>query len=129
MMLACEKNKRRPNPAFAGWPDLPTMKTKISDFIIGAIVSTLAIGTLALFLMRGDDCQDKARDFVRTSPLVTAKAGKVVSIGTSSWLSGQAAAKAGQRTFYFLVKGERAAANAIVSADRASCTSRLESIN
>lgn len=70
-----------------------------------------------------------ARDFVRTAPAVTAKAGKVVSVGTSSWLGGQAAARAGERSFYLLVKGERGTANAVVSADRASCTCRIESIN
>lgn len=105
------------------------MDTKISDFATGAIVITLAIATVAYFLMRGDDCLDKARDFVSTAPAVTAKAGKVISVGTSSWLSGQAASQAGARSFYFLVKGERATANALVSADRASCTCRLESIN
>ena len=105
------------------------MNTKISDFAIGAIATTLAIAIVAYFLMRGDDCLDKARDFVSTAPSVTVKAGKVISIGTSSWLSGQAAARAGERSFYFLVKGERATANAIVSADRATCICRLESIN
>jgi hypothetical protein len=105
------------------------MSTKISDFATGAIVIALAVVAVAYFLMRGDDCLDKARDFVRTAPAVTAKAGKVTSVGTSSWLSGQAAARAGERSFYFLVKGERATANAIVSADRATCTCRLESIN
>ena len=105
------------------------MTTKISDIAIGAIVITLAIATVAYFLMRGDDCLDKARDFVRTAPSVTAKAGKIIAVGTSSWLSGQTAAKAGERSFYFLIKGERATANAIVSADRATCTCRLESIN
>ena len=105
------------------------MNTKISNFAIGAIVITLAIATVAYFLMRQDACLDKARDFVRTAPAVTGKAGKVISIGTSSWLSGQAAARAGGRSFFFLIKGERATANAIVSADRATCTCRLESIN
>jgi hypothetical protein len=105
------------------------MNTKISDFAIGAIAITLAIATVAYSFMRGDDCLDKARDFVSTPPSVTAKAGKVISVGTSSWLSGQAAARAGERSFYFLIKGERATANAIVSADRATCTCRLESIN
>jgi hypothetical protein len=105
------------------------MNTKFSDSVIGTIVITLAISAVASFLMRGDDCLDKARDFVRTAPEVTAKAGKVTSIGTSTWLSGQAASKAGERSFYFLVKGELATANAIVSADRATCTCRLGSIN
>ena len=105
------------------------MNTKISDLAIGAIVITLAIASVAYFLMRKDDCLEKARDFVGTAPAVTAKAGKVISVGTSSWLSGQAAAHAGERSFYFLVKGERATANAIVSADRATCVCRLESIN
>ena len=105
------------------------MTTKISDFAIGAMVVTLAIATVAYFLLRGDACQDKARDFVSTAPSVVDKAGKIISVGTSSWLSGQTAAKAGERSFYFLIKGERATANAIVSADRATCTCRLESIN
>lgn len=105
------------------------MNTRISDFAIGAIVIALAIATVAYFLIRSDDCLDKAREFVSAAPAVTAKAGKVISAGTSSWLSGQAAATAGERSFYFLVKGERATANAIVSADRATCTCRLESIN
>ncbi len=105
------------------------MTTKISDFAIGAVGITLTIATVAYLLMRGDDCLDKARSFVSTAPAVTGKAGKVTSVGTSSWLSGQAAAKAGERSFYFLVKGERATANAIVSADRATCTCRLESVN
>lgn len=105
------------------------MNTNISNFAIGAIVITLTIATVAYFLTRRDACLEKARAFVSTAPAVTAKAGKVISVGTSSWLSGQAAAKAGGRSFYFLVKGERATANAIVSADRATCTCRLESIN
>jgi len=105
------------------------MNIKMSNFAIGVIVITLAISTVAYFLMRRDACLDKARDFVSTAPEVTAKAGKVVSVGTSSWLGGQAAAKAGGRSFYFLVKGERATANAVVSADRATCACRLESIN
>ena len=105
------------------------MTTKMSDIAIGAIVVTLAIATVAYFLMCGDACLDKARAFVSTAPSVTAKAGKIISVGTSSWLSGQTAAKAGERSFYFLIKGERATANAIVSADRATCTCRLESIN
>lgn len=105
------------------------MNTKISDIAIGAVVITLAAATVTYFLARGDDCEDKARDFVSTAPSVIAKAGKIVSVGTSSWLSGQTAAKAGQRSFYFLIKGERATANAIVSAERATCTCRLESMN
>lgn len=102
------------------------MKTKISDIAIGAIVISALISAVAYFLMRGDDCLDKARDFVSTAPAVTAKAGKILSVGTSSWLSGQTVAKAGQRSFYFLVKGERDSVNAMVSADRATCTCRLE---
>lgn len=105
------------------------MNSKISDSAIGAMVIGLVIAIVAYSLMRSDDCLDKARDFVSTAPAVTAKAGKIMSVGTSSWLSGQTAAKAGQRSFYFLVKGERASANAIVSADRANCTCRLESVN
>ena len=105
------------------------MNIKISDFAIGGIVITLTIAALAYLLLRSDDCADKARNFVSTVPEVTAKAGKVISIGTSSWLSGQTAAKVGERSFYFLIKGERATANAIVSADRTTCTCRLESIN
>lgn len=105
------------------------MNTSISDATAGAIVIIVAVGTVAYFLLRGDDCLDKARAFVRTAPAVTAKAGKVISVGTSSWLGGQASAKAGERAFYLLVKGERGTANAVVSADRASCTCRLESIN
>ena len=105
------------------------MNTKISDLAIGAIAITLCLATFAYFLMRGDDCLDKARAFVSTAPAVTAKAGTVISAGTSSWLGGQAAAKAGERSFYFLVKGEQATANAIVSADRATCTCRMESVN
>ncbi len=105
------------------------MNTKPGDFAIGALIISLAIATVAYLLMRGDDCLDKARAFVSTAPEVSARAGKVISVGTSSWLSGQTAAKAGERSFYFLVKGERATANAIVSADRASCTCRIESIN
>ncbi len=105
------------------------MSNKISDFVIGAFVITIAIGTVAYFLMRGDDCLEKARAFVRTAPGVTARAGKPISVGTSSWLSGQAAAKDGERVFYFLIKGDRATTNAIVSADRTTCTCRLESVN
>jgi hypothetical protein len=103
--------------------------TKMSDSVIGAIVLTLAIATVAYFLTRRDVCLDKARNFVMTAPSVTARAGKIISVGTSSWLSGQAAAKAGERSFYFLIKGEQASANANVSADRATCTCRLESIH
>lgn len=100
------------------------MNTKFSDFATGAIVITFAVVTVAYFLLCGDDCLDRARDFVSTALAVTAKAGKVTSVGTSSLLSGQAAAKAkaGERSFDFLVKGERATANAIVSADRITCT-------
>jgi hypothetical protein len=105
------------------------MSTRISDIAIGALVITLAISTVAYFLMRGDDCLEKARDFVGTAPSVISKAGKIMSVGTSSWLSVQTAANDGQRSFYFLVKGERGAANVIVRADRATCTCRLESVN
>lgn len=105
------------------------MSAKISDFAIGAVVITLAIGTLAYFLLRGDACLDKARAFVSTAPAVTAKVGPVKSASTSSWLSGQATARKGERAFYFLVKGEHSTASAIVSADRATCTCRLESVN
>ena len=105
------------------------MSTKISDTAIGVIVITLTIATVGYFLTRGDDCLDKARAFVSTAPAVTGKAGKVISAGTSTWLSGQAAAKVGERSYYFLVKGERGTANAIVSADRATCTCRMESVN
>lgn len=104
------------------------MNTKISDVAIGAMVIATAVATVAYFLLRGDDCLDKARNFVATAPAVTAKAGKILSVGTSSWLSGQTAAKSGERSFYFLVKGERATANAIVSADRATCSCRLDSV-
>lgn len=105
------------------------MTSKISDIAIGAIVVTLAIVSVAYFVLRGDGCLDKARAFVSTAPALNAKAGKIISVGTSSWLSGQTVAKAGERSFYFLIKGERATANAVVSADRATCTCRLESIN
>ena len=105
------------------------MNSKFSDIAIGAIVVTSAIAVIAYFLTRGDDCLDKARDFVSTAPAVIDKAGKITSIGTSSWLSGQAAAEAGERSFYFLVKGQRSTARAIVSADRATCTCKLKSIN
>lgn len=104
------------------------MSTKTSDFAIGAVVILLAVAGTAYVFMRGDDCLDKARGFVRTAPAVTAKAGKILSVGTSTWLSGQAASKPGERSFYFLLKGERATANAIVSTDHADCTCRLESI-
>lgn len=105
------------------------MQTKISDVALGGIVVALAIATVAFFLMRADDCLDQARAFVGAAPSVVAKSGKVTSVGTSSWLSGQTATLSGERSFYFLVKGERGSANAIVIADRASCTCRLESIN
>ena len=105
------------------------MSVHISDFTIGAVVITLVISTIVYFVMRTDDCLEKARAFASTAPAVTAKTGRVLSAGTSSWLSGQAAARPGQRSFYFLLKGERASANAVVSADRASCTCRLESVN
>ena len=105
------------------------MNTKISDIAIGAIVVTLALVTIAYFLLRQDECLNKASAFVRSAPAVSAKAGKVVSVGTSSWLSGQTVAKAAERSFYFLVKGELTTANVIVSADRATCTCRLVSIN
>ncbi len=61
----------------------------------------------------------KARNFVSTAPEVTAKVGKVISVGTSSWISGQAAAQAGERSIYTLVNFERAAAKAQLSADGA----------
>jgi hypothetical protein len=104
------------------------MISRMSDLAVGAIVITLAIATVTYFLGREDDCLEKARAFVNIAPAVTAKTGKVISVGTSSWLSGQAATKGGERSFYFLVKGGRATANAIVSADLATCTCRLESI-
>ena len=105
------------------------MSTASSDIAIGAVVIALAIGAVAYFLTRSDECLEKARAFVTTSPAVTAKTGRVTSAGTSSWLSGQAASKNGERSFYFLVKGERGTANAVVSADRAGCTCKLESVN
>ena len=105
------------------------MNSKISDVAIGAVVIAAVLATVAYFLLRDDECLEKARAFVRTAPAVTAKAGQVTSVGTSSWLGGQTAARAGQRSFYFLVKGERATANAIVSADGATCTCRIESVN
>lgn len=105
------------------------MHTKISDVALGGIVLAVAMATIGFFLLRPDDCLDQARAFVGTAPSVIATAGKVTSVGTSSWLSGQAATKSGERSFYFLVKGEKGSANAIVIADRASCTCRLESIN
>ena len=105
------------------------MSTHFSDFAIGAIVITLTVATVTYFLVRSDDCLDKARDFVSSAPAVTTSTGKVISAGTSSWLSAQAVSKAGERSFFFLVKGERATANVIVSADRATCTCRLESIS
>ena len=104
------------------------MTTKISNFAIGAVVITFVIATVAYSLTRRDDCLDKARDFISTAPAVTDKTGRVTSVGSSSWLSGQAASKVGGRTFYFLIKGERGRANAIVSTERATCTCRLESI-
>jgi hypothetical protein len=103
--------------------------SKNMDLAIGGIVLALAIGTVAYFLMRNDDCLEKARGFAATSPAVTAKAGKILSVRTSSWLSGQTVAKAGQRSFYYLVEGDRATVRVMVSADRASCTCRLESVN
>lgn len=105
------------------------MHTKISDVALGGIVVTLAIAIIAFFFMRPDSCMEKARAFVSSAPAVVAKAGQVTSVGSSSWLSSQTPAQSGERSFYFLVKGERGTANAIVSADRASCTCRLESIN
>jgi hypothetical protein len=105
------------------------MSTKVPDMVTGALVIVLALATLTFFLMRRDDCLEKARDFVSMEPSVTAKTGKISSVGTSTWLSGQTAARAGQRSFYFLIKGERGSANAVVSADRASCTCRLDSVN
>ena len=105
------------------------MKMKVTDFAIGAIVIALVIAAAVYLVKRVDDCRDKATNFVRTAPAVTAKAGKVISAGTSSWLSGQSAARTGERSYYFIIKGERAKLDAIVSADRATCTCRLESIN
>lgn len=105
------------------------MSSKPNDVAIGALVIAVAVGALGYFLTRGDDCSDKARDFAISAPALTARTGKVISVGTSSWLSGQAASKAGERTFYFRVKGERATANAVVSADRATCTCRLEALH
>ena len=104
------------------------MRTNICNFAIGAVVVTFVITAVAYSLTRRDDCLDKARAFVSNAPSITDKTGKVTSVGTSPWLSGQAASRVGERTFYFLLKGERATANAIVSADRATCTCRLESI-
>jgi len=72
--------------------------------------------------------EKKARDFVSISPAVTVKTGKFILAETSSWLGGQAAAKDGERSFCFLVKGERAIANAILSGGRATCTCRMESV-
>lgn len=100
-----------------------------SDFLLGLGILTIAIGALAWFLTRGDACLDKASAFVRTDPAVAAKVGRVTSANTSSWLSGQAATTAGERSFYFLVRGEKGSANAIVNADRASCTCRVVSVN
>jgi hypothetical protein len=105
------------------------MNSRKSDLAVGAIVIALTVATITYFLMRRDDCLEKARGFVNTAPAVNAKTGKVISVGTSSWLSGQAATKGGERSFYFLVKGERGTANAIVSTDLATCTCRLESLN
>lgn len=99
-----------------------------SDFSIGLVVIALSAGTIVYFLTRSDDCLDKARAFVSTAPAVTAKAGRVISASTSEWLSGQARARAGERSFYFLVKGERGTANAVVSADRKTCTCRVTSV-
>ncbi len=105
------------------------MTNNISDIAIGAVVVSCTIATVAYFLMRADDCLDRASAFVSTAPAVSAKAGKIISVGTSSWLSGQTVAKTGERSFYFLIKGDRATANAVVSAGRATCTCRLVSIN
>ncbi|QYF94947.1 hypothetical protein KY495_07185 [Massilia sp. PAMC28688] len=104
------------------------MNARISDFAIGAVVIAMAVGALAWFLTRDDSCLDKARALVQSAPAVTARTGKVVSAGTSSWLSGQTA-RPGERSFYFLVKGERGTARAVVSADRAQCICRLESVH
>jgi hypothetical protein len=105
------------------------MSRKIGDFAIGAIVIAAVFASVAYYFTRRDDCLDKARKFVSTQAAITAKVGKVTSVGTSSWLSGQAASKRGERTFYFLLKGERAATSVVVSADVATCTCRLESMN
>ena len=105
------------------------MNSRISDLAVGAIVIALTIATVTYFLTRRDDCLENARGFVNTAPAVNAKTGKVISVGTSSWLSGQAATKGGERSFYFLVKGERATATAIVNINLATCSCRLESLN
>ena len=102
---------------------------KKGDFAIGAGVVALSAGAIAYFLLQDDPCLDKAEAFVRNVPAVTARVGEVRSARTSSWLSGQAAAGAGERAFYFLVKGARGTANAVVTADKASCTCRLVSLN
>ncbi|MES2901614.1 MAG: hypothetical protein V4723_17935 [Pseudomonadota bacterium] len=80
------------------------MNTNISDIAIGVVVISCTIATVAYFLMRGDDCLDKASAFISTAPAVSAKAGKIISVGTSSWLSGQTAARTGERSFYFLIR-------------------------
>lgn len=100
-----------------------------SDFAIGLGVIALSAGAVVYFLTREDSCLEKAQAFVSAAPPVTAKVGPVISANTSSWLTGQAASRAGERAFYFLVKGERGTANAVVSADKATCTCRLESVN
>ena len=100
-----------------------------SDFAIGLGVVALSAGAIAWFLLQDDPCLDKAQAFVATQPAVTARVGEVRSARTSSWLTGQAAARAGERAFYFLVKGARGTANAVVTADKASCTCRLVSLN
>ena len=108
---------------------MSTSSARLSDFGIGLVVIALSAGTIVYFLTRTDECLERARAFVSSAPAVTAKAGRVISASTSEWLSGQAAARTGERAFYFLVKGENATANAIVRADRKTCTCRLESLN
>lgn len=100
-----------------------------SDFLLGLAVIALAAATLLWYLTRSDACLEKASAFVKTAPQVSGKVGSVISANTSEWLSGQAATRAGERSFYFLVKGERGTANAVVNADQASCTCRIESVN
>lgn len=102
---------------------------KHGDFALGLAVVALAGGALAWYLTRSDACLEKAEAFVRSAPAVTAAVGRVTSAGTSGWLSGQAASRAGERSFYFLVKGEKGTANAIVGADEASCTCSVVSVN
>lgn len=106
----------------------PTARNS-SDFALGLAVLALAGAALAWFLTRGDACLDKAEAFVRSAPAVTDRVGRVSSANTSAWLSGQAGTRAGERSFYFLVKGDKGTANAIVQADEASCTCRVVAVN